>query len=80
MRRNGRSENWGYGHIDIPVTTNGVGSSQADGLFGVVLKCCIAVDEVVYFGNNEVGDIQAAQKEGILALLYNEKRTNRIDP
>jgi putative hydrolase of the HAD superfamily len=64
---------WSY--IDILVTTNEIGKSKVDGLFGVVLeKYGISADEIVYFGDNEVRDVKAAQREGILAVLYDEKQ------
>lgn len=67
-------------YIDILVTTNELGRSKADGLFGVVLeKYRIAVDQIVYFGDNEVRDVAAAQSEGILAVLYDEKQETQLD-
>jgi putative hydrolase of the HAD superfamily len=61
-------------YLDVLVTTNEIGRSKIDGLFGVVLKKYnIAADEIVYFGDNEVRDVQAARTEGILAVLYDEK-------
>jgi putative hydrolase of the HAD superfamily len=59
-------------YVDVLVTTNEIGLSKVDGLFGNVLeKYNIAVDDIVYFGDNEVRDIQAARAEGMLAVLYN---------
>ena len=69
---------WPY--IDILVTTNGVGKSKTDGLFGVVLeKYGIPLNEIVYFGDNEVRDVKAAQCDGILAVLYDEKQRSQLD-
>lgn len=69
---------WPY--IDILVTTNEVGKSKTDGLFGVVLeKYGIPLNEIVYFGDNEVRDVKAAQDDGILAVLYDEKQSSQLD-
>ncbi|KAJ5573648.1 uncharacterized protein N7459_008075 [Penicillium hispanicum] len=69
---------WPY--IDVLVTTNEVGRSKVDGLFKVMLeRYGIAVDEIVYFGDNELRDIQPAQEEGILAVLYDEKQQSRLE-
>lgn len=60
-------------YIDILVTTNELGKSKVDGLFGLVLeKYGISAHEIVYFGDNEVRDVKAAQEKKILALLYDE--------
>ncbi|CAG8276131.1 unnamed protein product [Penicillium salamii] len=57
--------------IDVLVTTNEIGRSKLDGLFGIVLKKYeIATDEIIYFGDNPVRDIQAARADGLLAVLY----------
>ncbi|KAJ5134617.1 hypothetical protein N7448_000363 [Penicillium atrosanguineum] len=69
---------WSY--IDILVTTNGIGKSKVDGLFGVVFeKYGISADEIVYFGDNEVRDVKVAQGDGILAVLYDEKQRSQLD-
>ncbi|KAJ5851599.1 uncharacterized protein N7529_010984 [Penicillium soppii] len=61
-------------YVDILVTTNDIGKSKVDGLFGVVLKKYnIAVDDIIYFGDNKIRDVQAARAEGILAVLYDAK-------
>ena len=62
-------------YIDILVTTNEVGKSKVDGLFDAVLeRCGIAAEDIVYFGDNAIRDVQAAQEDGILAVLYDEKQ------
>lgn len=67
-------------YIDFLVTANEVGRSKIDGLFGVVLATYdIKAGQIVYFGDNEVRDVQAAQGEGILAVLYDEKQESRLD-
>lgn len=67
-------------YIDIVVTTNTIGKSKVDGLFCVVLeKFGIAADEIVYYGDNEVRDIKAAQGVGILAVLYDENRESLLE-
>lgn len=68
---------WPY--VDILVTTNEVGKSKVDGLFGTVLKKYnIRPGDMAYFGDNEVRDVHAAQKEGILAILYDQKQENNL--
>jgi len=64
-------------YVDVLVTTNEIGRSKVDGLFSVVLKKYnIAVDDIIYFGDNEVRDVQAARAEGILAMLYDTKENS----
>ncbi|KAJ6132107.1 hypothetical protein N7471_007322 [Penicillium samsonianum] len=66
-------------YVDVLVTTNEVGKSKVDGLFGVVLeKYGIAAEDIVYFGDNGIRDVQAAREEGILAVLYDEKQQSRL--
>ncbi|CDM29482.1 HAD-like domain [Penicillium roqueforti FM164] len=66
-------------YIDVLVTTNEVGKSKIDGLFGAVLeKYGIAAEDIVYFGDNAIRDVQAARQEGILAVLYDEKQQSRF--
>lgn len=67
-------------YVNVLITTNEVGRSKVDGLFGTVLeKYAIATEDIVYFGDNEVRDIQAAQRGGILAVLYNEKQDTELE-
>ncbi|CAP96659.1 hypothetical protein E8E15_006529 [Penicillium rubens] len=62
-------------YVDVLVTTNEVGKSKVDGMFGIVLeKYGIAAEDIVYFGDNRIRDVQAAREEGILAVLYDEKQ------
>ena len=66
-------------YVDVLVTTNEVGKSKIDGLFGAVLeKYGIAAEDIVYFGDNAIRDVQAARQEGILAVLYDEKQQSRF--
>ncbi|KAJ9488095.1 hypothetical protein VN97_g5219 [Penicillium thymicola] len=66
-------------YIDVLVTSNEVGKSKVDGLFGVVLeRHGIAAKDIVYFGDNGIRDVQAAREEGILAVLYDEKEQSRL--
>ncbi|KAJ5287182.1 hypothetical protein N7478_002868 [Penicillium angulare] len=66
-------------YIDVLITTNEVGKSKVDGLFDVVLeKYGIGNENIVYFGDNEVRDVKAASKSGILAVLYDEKRNSEL--
>jgi putative hydrolase of the HAD superfamily len=67
-------------YVDVLVTTNEIGKSKVDGLFGVALKKYnIATDDIIYFGDNEVRDIEAARAEGILAVLYNSKEISNLE-
>lgn len=67
-------------YINFLASTNEFGRSKIDGLFGAVLATYdITAEEIVYFGDNEVRDIQAARKEGILAVLYDEKRESCLN-
>ncbi|KAF4763566.1 hypothetical protein N7455_010984 [Penicillium solitum] len=67
-------------YIDVLVTTNEVGKSKVDGLFGIVLeKYGIAAEDIVYFGDNGIRDVQAARQEGIMAVLYDEKEQSRLN-
>lgn len=68
---------WPY--VDVLVTTNEAGKSKVDGLFGAVLnKYSICPEDMACFGDNEVRDVQAAQKEGILAILYDQKQKSQL--
>lgn len=68
---------WPY--IDVLVTLNEIGISKVDGLFGVVLKkYSIHPREMVYFGANEVRDVRPVQKEGVLAILYDQTQENHF--
>ena len=60
-------------YVNVLVTTNEVGRSKIDGLSEIVLqKYDIAAKDIVYFGDNKVRDVQAAQENEILAVLYHE--------
>jgi len=67
-------------YIDILVTTNELGMSKVDGLFGAVLqKFRIDSEEMVYVGDSGARDVAPASKEGIWAWLYDEKDSCRFD-
>lgn len=67
-------------YVDILVTTNEVGRSKVDGLFSIVLeKYGIDAGDIVYVGDNEVRDVVPARSEGLLAVLYDERRETRLD-
>jgi putative hydrolase of the HAD superfamily len=69
---------WPY--VDALVTTNEVGKSKVDGIFGAVLeKYSIHPEEMVYFGDNKVRDVHAAQEEGLLAVLYDQKQETHLE-
>ncbi|KAJ6110079.1 hypothetical protein N7486_002314 [Penicillium sp. IBT 16267x] len=61
-------------YVDVLVTTNEVGWSKVDGLFGAVLE-----KGYCFFGDNAVQDIQAAGESGVLAVLYDEERDRALD-
>lgn len=66
-------------YVDVLVTTNETGCSKVDGLFGVMLdKFEIRPEDLIYFGDNAIRDIQASQKEGILAVLYDEEQESQL--
>lgn len=67
-------------YVDTLVTTNEAGKSKIYGLFAAVLdKHQILAEDIVYIGDNETRDVLPAQAEGILAILYDEKRNCRFD-
>ncbi|CAG8900066.1 unnamed protein product [Penicillium egyptiacum] len=66
-------------YVDVLVTTNEVGKSKVDGMFGIVLeKYGIAAEDIIYFGDNRIRDVQAAREEGILAVFYDEKQQSHL--
>lgn len=66
-------------YVDVLVTTNEVGKSKLEGLFSTVLqKYSIDAADIVYFGDNPIRDIEAARKEGIVAILYDEKQERQL--
>lgn len=67
-------------YIDILVTTNEIGKSKVNGLFSAVLeKYGIHPGNMVYVGDNEVRDVRPAKNEGLLTVLYDEKRETGLD-
>ncbi|KAJ5689136.1 hypothetical protein N7462_003528 [Penicillium macrosclerotiorum] len=67
-------------YVDILVTTNEIGKSKVDGIFQVILdKYGIKRSDIVFLGDNAVRDVQAAQKESILAILYDEGQESQLD-
>lgn len=68
------------GYVDILITSNELGLSKTDGLFGEVLKRYgLAASRGVYIGDNRVRDVLPAQDEGILAIHYDESRDCSFD-
>lgn len=66
-------------YVDVLVTTNEAGCSKVDGLFGVMLdKFEIHSEDLIYFGDDAIRDTQASQKEGILAVLYDETQESQL--
>ncbi|KAI9786028.1 MAG: hypothetical protein M1835_003197 [Candelina submexicana] len=65
--------------VDVLVTSNDMGLSKVDGLFGAVLaKHKIREDDMVFVGDNAVRDIEAARAAGIEAVLYAEGSNCRL--
>lgn len=77
---------WPY--VDVPpATTNEIGISKVDGLLGAgggfffFLKKkekAFTHETWSYFGDNEVRNVRPAQKEGVLAILYNQTQENHF--
>jgi putative hydrolase of the HAD superfamily len=44
----------------------------------VLEKYEIHSEDLIYFGDNAIRDIQASQKEGILAVLYDEEQESQL--
>ena len=67
-------------YIDILVTTNEIGKPKVNGLFSAVLeKYGIHSGDMVYVGDNEVRDVRPTKNEGLLAILYDERRETGLD-
>jgi putative hydrolase of the HAD superfamily len=65
-------------YVDILVTSSEVGKSKVDGLFEHVLsRYHIKPEEMIFVGDNVVRDVWAAEKAGILSVLFDENWDGR---
>ncbi len=66
--------------VDALITSNAVGKSKIDGLFGVVLqRLGIEGRNMVYVGDNWERDILPARQEGIMTVFYDEQGNVRVE-
>jgi putative hydrolase of the HAD superfamily len=67
-------------YVDILVTTNDMGKSKIDGLFGTVLqKFGIKPDDMIFIGDSAARDVAPARAEGIWSWLYDEKNNCKFE-
>ena len=67
-------------YVDILVTTNDMGKSKIDGLFGAVLeKFRIKPDDIIFIGDSAARDVAPARSEGIWSWLYDEKNNCKFE-
>ena len=67
-------------YVDILVTTNDMGKSKIDGLFGTVLqKFQIKPNDMIFIGDSAVRDVAPARIEGIWSWLYDEKNNCKFE-
>ncbi|KAL9000300.1 MAG: hypothetical protein Q9169_001017 [Polycauliona sp. 2 TL-2023] len=67
-------------YVDHLFTSNKIGKSKMDGLFAEVLKQLgITAEEMVFVGDNLKRDVEAARKEGIMAVLLDEGGSVRLE-
>ncbi|KAL9593884.1 MAG: hypothetical protein Q9219_007335 [cf. Caloplaca sp. 3 TL-2023] len=66
--------------VDMLVTSNKVGKTKTNGLFGEVLrKLAIEAKDFVFIGDNKDRDIVPAEKEGILTVHYDESSNIQLE-
>ncbi|KAI4188838.1 MAG: hypothetical protein LQ346_005221 [Caloplaca aetnensis] len=66
--------------VDALVTSNAVGKSKTDGLFGVVLqRLGIEAGDMVFVGDNWKRDVVSAREEGIMTVFYDEQGSVKLD-
>ena len=67
-------------YVDTLVTTNDMGKSKIDGLFGAVIeKFRIKPDDIIFIGDSAARDIAPARSEGIWSWLYDEKNNCKFE-
>ncbi|KAI4250375.1 MAG: hypothetical protein L6R42_008728 [Xanthoria sp. 1 TBL-2021] len=66
--------------IDVLMTSNAIGKSKTEGLFGEVLgRLGIAAEKMVVVGDSVARDVEPAKAEGILTVLYDEGGSVRLE-
>ncbi|KAL8879861.1 MAG: hypothetical protein Q9198_002609 [Flavoplaca austrocitrina] len=66
--------------VDVLMTSNHVGKSKTEGLFGEVLKRLgVQAENMVFVGDNVKRDVEPARAEGIMAVLFDEEASVRIE-
>ncbi|KAL8770884.1 MAG: hypothetical protein Q9209_003535 [Squamulea sp. 1 TL-2023] len=66
--------------VDVLFTSNRMGKSKTDGLFGQVLRQLgIGAEKMVFVGDSLVRDILPASKEGVMTVHYDEAENLRLE-
>ncbi|KAI4280134.1 MAG: hypothetical protein L6R38_004680 [Xanthoria sp. 2 TBL-2021] len=66
--------------VDVLMTSNAVGKSKTEGLFGEVLgRLGIGAERMVFVGDSVARDVEPARAEGILTVLYDEGGSVRLE-
>ncbi|KAL8785068.1 MAG: hypothetical protein Q9213_003573 [Squamulea squamosa] len=66
--------------VDVLITSNRVGKSKTDGLFGQVLKYLgIEAEKMVFVGDSLARDIVPAREERIMTVHYDEAENIRLE-
>ncbi|KAI4271127.1 MAG: hypothetical protein LQ337_006233 [Flavoplaca oasis] len=66
--------------VDVLMTSNHVGKSKTEGLFKDVLKRLgVKAENMVFVGDNVKRDVEPARAEGIMAVLFDEEASVRIE-
>lgn len=66
--------------VDVLITSNKVGKSKTDGLFGVVLQWLeVEARNTVFVGDNWERDVVPAREVGIMTVLYDEQGSVRLE-
>ncbi|KAL8744308.1 MAG: hypothetical protein Q9184_008012 [Pyrenodesmia sp. 2 TL-2023] len=66
--------------VDVLITSNKVGKSKTDGLFGVVLQRLeLEARNMVFVGDNWERDVVPARDVGIMTVLYDEQGSVRLE-
>ncbi|KAL8904350.1 MAG: hypothetical protein Q9207_003329 [Kuettlingeria erythrocarpa] len=66
--------------VDALITSNAIGKSKVDGLFGVVFQQLgIEAGDMVFVGDDWKRDVLPARQEGIMTVFYDEQGSVRLD-
>ncbi|KAL8754443.1 MAG: hypothetical protein Q9199_004341 [Rusavskia elegans] len=66
--------------VDVLMTSNAIGKSKTEGLFGEVLgRLGIGAEKMVAVGDSVARDVEPAKAEGILTVLYDEAGSVRLE-